>query len=163
MGLTETATLTLQTTNDCWRNKQRSRSAYFIREKTPALLEMTNLTTMNTFFMEVNCVQCGAEQQRSQQIYACEQEKIYFWGGTTHNRGLVSRFSDKRPKRSHIRGSHKVRWPTAPRSLNPSLLVTMLHCLHAQTKKVYTWGLCLDKKGHEDFWVEYQFLWWIIS
>jgi len=33
------------------------------------------------------------------------QQKIDFWGDTTHNSGILSRFSDKRPNRSHLRGA----------------------------------------------------------
>ena len=45
------------------------------------------------------------------------QQKIEFWGGATHKRGEGSRFSDKRPNRSHLLEAPKLRWPRAPRSL----------------------------------------------
>jgi len=35
-------------------------------------------------------------------------KKIDSCGGTTHNRGILSRFSDKRPNRSHLRGTSGV-------------------------------------------------------
>ena len=51
------------------------------------------------------------------------QQKIDFWGSATHKRCIRSRFSDKRPNRSHLLGAPKLRWPRASRSLNPSLCV----------------------------------------
>jgi len=38
--------------------------------------------------------------------------------------GILSRFSDKLPSRSHLRGAEKLRWPRAPRSLTASLLLS---------------------------------------
>jgi len=34
-----------------------------------------------------------------------EPQKIEFWGRTTHKRGILSRFPDKRPNWSHLRGA----------------------------------------------------------
>jgi len=37
------------------------------------------------------------------------QQKIYFWGGTTDKRGILSHFSDKGPNRLHLRGAPKAK------------------------------------------------------
>ena len=50
-----------------------------------------------------------------------EPQNIDFWGRTTHKRGILSRFPDKRSNRSHCVGPQKLRWPRAPHSLNRSL------------------------------------------
>jgi len=49
-----------------------------------------------------------------------EPQKINFWGRTTHKRGILSRFPDKRPNRSHLRGvpETKMAWgPALPKSV----------------------------------------------
>ena len=42
------------------------------------------------------------------------QQKIDFWADTTHNSGILSRFSDKRPNRSHLRGAPKTKVACSP-------------------------------------------------
>jgi len=38
-----------------------------------------------------------------------EPQKRDFWGHTTHKRGILSRFPDKRPNRPHLRGAPKTK------------------------------------------------------